>query len=154
MAVPPPGASLQYPTGVAVDRDANVFIADAANHRIRRIDAEGTISTVAGTGIGAFGGDGGPATAAYLKNPTEVLLDGEQNLLIADSGNGRVRRVDADGTITTIAGGGSEAPTDGVPATSVSLSGGPCGMAFDGAGSVLVCEEYGHRVWRLTPTES
>jgi NHL repeat-containing protein len=216
---PATAANLQYPTGVTLDRDGNVFIADAANHRIRRIDPDGTISTVAGTGgagfagdggpatearlhkptgvavsrkgelfiadeynhrirrvgthgristvagatdmppnygglvPGDYGGDGGPATEAFLNFPTEVLLDGEQNLLIADSSNGRVRSVDRDGIITTIAGGGSEPPADGLPATSVSLAGGPTGMAFDGAGGLLVCEEYGHRVWRLTPTD-
>jgi hypothetical protein len=101
---------------------------------------------------GSYGGDGGPATEAFLNFPTEVLLDGEQNLLIADSSNHRVRSVDRDGIITTIAGGGSEPPADGLPATSVSLAGGPTGMAFDGGGNLLVCEEYGHRVWRLSPT--
>jgi DNA-binding beta-propeller fold protein YncE len=215
---PATAASLQYPTGVALDHDGNVFIADAANHRIRRIDPDGTITTVAGTGgagfagdggpatearlhkptgvavsrkgelfiadeynhrirrvgthgkistvagatdippmydgllPGSYGGDGGPATEAFLNFPTEVLLNGEQNLLIADSSNCVVRSVDRDGIITTIAGGGSEPPADGLPATSVSLAGAPTGMAFDGAGNVLVCEEYGHRVWRLTPT--
>jgi hypothetical protein len=59
--------------------------------------------------------------------------------------------VDRDGIIMTFAGGGSEPPADGLPATSVSVAGGPTGMAFDAAGDVLVCEEYGHRVWRLTP---
>jgi hypothetical protein len=216
---PATAASLQYPTGVALDHDGSVFIADAANHRIRRIDPDGTITTVAGTGgagfagdggpateaklhkptgvavshkgelfiadeynhrirrvgphgristvagasdipvydgywPGAYGGDGGPATEAFLNFPTEVLLDGEQNLLIADSSNRRVRSVGRDGIITTIAGGGSEPPADGLPATSVSLAGGPTGMAFDGRGNLLVCEEYGHRVWRLTPTTS
>jgi hypothetical protein len=101
---------------------------------------------------GGYGGDGGPATEAFLNFPTEVLLDGEQNLLIADSSNRRARSVDRDGIVTTIAGGGSEPPADGLPATSVSLAGGPTGMAFDGLGNLLVCEEYGHRVWRLTPT--
>ena len=96
--------------------------------------------------------DGAPATEALLNFPTEVLLDGEQNLLIADSSNRLVRRVDRDGIITTIAGGGSEPPADGLPATSVSLAGGPTGMAFDGLGDLLVCEEHGHCVWRLTPT--
>jgi hypothetical protein len=211
-------ANLQYPTGVALDHDGNVFIADAANHRIRRIDPDGTITTVAGTGgagfagdggpateaqlhkptgvavtrkgelfiadeynhrirrvgphgristiagatdippnydglvYGGYGGDGGPATEALLNFPTEVLLDGDQNVLIADSSNYRVRSVDGDGTITTIAGGGNEPPADGLAATSVSLAGGPTGMALDGAGNLLVCEERGHRVWRLTPT--
>jgi DNA-binding beta-propeller fold protein YncE len=215
---PATAANLQYPTGVALDHDGNVYIADAANHRIRRIDPDGTITTVAGTGSAGFAGDGGPATGAKLRKPTgvtvsrkgelliadeynhrirrvgthgrittvagasyiptmydglvpgsyrgdggpateafldfptEVLLDAEQHLLIADSSNYRVRSVDRDGIITTIAGGGSEPPADGLPATAVSLEGGPTGMAFDGAGDLLVCEERGNRVWRLTPT--
>jgi hypothetical protein len=155
-------AQLHKPTGVAVSRKGELFIADEYNHRIRRVGPHGRISTIAGAtdippmydGLvpGGYGGDGGPATAALLNFPTEVLLDGEQNVLIADSSNYRVRSVDRDGTITTIAGGGSAPPTDGVAATSVSLAGGPTGMAFDGAGNLLVCEERGHRVWRLTPT--
>jgi hypothetical protein len=80
-----------------------------------------------------------------------VLVDGTENLLIADSTNLRVRSVDRDGIITTIAGGGSEPPADGLPETSVFLRGGPTGMALEPAGNLLVCEEYGHRVWRLTP---
>jgi sugar lactone lactonase YvrE len=157
-------AQLHKPTGVAVSRKGELFIADEYNHRIRRVGTHGRISTVAGAtdipptyaGVfpGSYGGDGGPATEAFLNFPTEVLLDGEQNLLIADSSNYRVRSVDRDGIITTIAGGGSEPPADGLPATSVSLWGAPTGMAFDGAGNVLVCEEHGHRVWRLTPTSS
>ena len=103
---------------------------------------------------GSYGGDGGPATEAFLNFPTEVLLDAEQIVLIADSSNGRVRSVDRDGTIATIAGGGSEPPADGVPATSVSLAGGPTGMAFDGAGNLLICEERAHRVWRLIATSA
>jgi DNA-binding beta-propeller fold protein YncE len=144
-------ARLNHPTGVAVSRRGELLIADEHNHRIRRIGPHGRISTVAGTGLEAFGGDGGPATDAFLQFPTEVLVDGEQNLLIADSSNGRVRSVDRDGIITTIAGGGTEAPADGLPATSVSLQGSPTGMALDAAGNLLVCEEFANRVWRLTP---
>ena len=151
---PATDARLSRPTGVAVTRKGELIIADEHNHRIRRVGPHGKISTVAGTGLAVFGGDGGPATEAYLSYPTEVLVDGEQNLLIADSGNDRVRCIGPDGTITTIAGGGTESPSDGLPATSVHLYGGPCGMAFDGAGGILVCEEYGHRVWRLSPTVS
>ena len=157
-------AELHKPTGVAVSRKGELFIADEYNHRIRRVGTHGRISTVAGAtefppmyvGVvpGSYGGDGGPATEAFVNFPTEVLLDGEQNLLIADSTNYRVRSVDRDGIITTIAGGGSEPPADGLPATSVDLAGAPTGMAFDGAGNVLVCEERGHRVWRLTPASS
>jgi DNA-binding beta-propeller fold protein YncE len=155
-------ATLHKPTGVAVSRKGELFIADEYNHRIRRVGPHGRISTIAGAtefppnydGLvpGDYGGDGGPATEAFLNFPTEVLLDGDQNVLIADSSNYRVRSVDRDGIITTIAGGGSEPPADGLPATSASLAGGPTGMAFDGAGDLLVCEERGHRVWRLTGT--
>jgi sugar lactone lactonase YvrE len=155
-------ASLHKPTGVAVSRKGELFIADEYNHRIRRVGTHGRISTVAGAtdfppnydGFvpGDYGGDGGPATEAFLNFPTEVLLDGDQNLLIADSSNDRVRGVDRTGIITTIAGGGTAPPADGLPATSVDLAGGPTGMAFDGAGALIVCEERGHRVWRLTPS--
>ena len=146
-------ALLNRPTGVVVSRRGDVFIADEYNHRIRRVGPHGQISTVAGTGFAWFGGDGGPAIDAFLNYPTELLLDGDDRLLIADSSNLRVRMVDRDGTITTIAGGGSQAPTDGSPATSAALGGAPTGMSFDGQGRVLVCEERGHRVWRLTPVE-
>lgn len=147
---PAADARLNHPTGVAVSRKGELFIADEHNHRIRRIGPHGKISTFAGTGLAEFGGDGGPATDAFLQFPTEILVDGGDNLLIADSTNLRVRSVDRDGIITTIAGGGSELPADGLPATSVRLDGGPTGMALDAAGNLLVCEEYGNRVWRLT----
>jgi sugar lactone lactonase YvrE len=146
-------ALLNRPTGVAVSRRGELYIADEYNHRIRRVGTHGRISTVAGAGLAAFAGDGGPATDAYLSYPTEVLLDGTDHLLIADSTNLRVRMVDRDGIITTIAGGGSQAPADGLPATSVSLAGAPTGMSLDGQGRLLVCEERAHRVWRLTPVE-
>jgi NHL repeat len=141
---------LAHPTRIALGRNGEFVIADRDNHRIRRVGPHGKISTVAGSAIGAFGGDGGPATDAWLNYPTEVLLDGTQSLLIADTSNNRVRSVDRDGIIATIAGGGSEPPADGLPATSVSLAGGPTGMALDRAGNLLICEEQGHRLWRLT----
>lgn len=143
-------ALLNRPTGVAVGRRGELFIADELNHRIRRVGRHGKISTVAGNGVSHFTGDGVPATDTGLSFPTEVLVDGTDNLLIADSSNLRVRSVGRDGIITTIAGGGSEQPVDGLPATSVRLNG-PTGMAFDSAGNLLVCEESGNRVWRLTP---
>jgi hypothetical protein len=147
-------ALLNRPTGIAVSRRGEVLIADQYNHRIRRVGPHGRISTVAGTGFGYYGGDGGPATEAFLEFPTEVLLDGTDHLLIADSSNARVRIVDGDGIITTLAGGGTQPPADGLPATAVSLAGAPTGMAFDGQGRLLVCEERGHRVWRLVPVDA
>jgi sugar lactone lactonase YvrE len=99
-------AALNFPTGLAIDPDGNIYISDADNNRIRRIDGNGVITTVAGTGDGGFGGDGGPATEARLNAPSDLAFDGAGDLYIADQGNDRVRRVDTKGVITTVAGGG------------------------------------------------
>src|ERR1051326_5130759 len=96
-------AGLNDPSGVAVDKNGNVYVADNSNHRIRKISG-GTISTIAGTGVGGFSGDGGPATKAQVFNPTHLTIDGAGNLYIADYSNNRVRKIDTSGTITTIAG--------------------------------------------------
>jgi uncharacterized protein (TIGR03437 family) len=119
---PATSASLQYPFGVAVDGTGNLFIADMSNNRIRKVSSSGIITTVAGSGISGYSGDGGPATAAGIFQPRGVFADRTGNLFIADSGNNRVRMVAANGIITTVAGDGSfVASKDGVPATSVSV---------------------------------
>ena len=97
-------AQLAIPSSIALDGDGNLYIADRFNHRIRLVDSTGTITTVAGTGEEGFSGDGGPATEARLGSPSGVAVDGDGNLFIADFSNHRIRRVDAAGTITTIAG--------------------------------------------------
>ena len=84
-------AQLSSPYGVAVDGAGNLYIADAGNNRIRKVDSSGLITTIAGTGERGFGGDGGPATAALLNNPTGVTLDSAGNLFVADTGNHRIR---------------------------------------------------------------
>src|SRR5206468_4612464 len=105
----------------------------------------GTITTVAGSGTGGLSGDGGPATAAELMGPSGVALDGAGILFIADTGNARVRRVDAGtGTITTVAGGGTDFPGDGGPATAAAFS--PADVTFDGAGNLFIADWYGHRI--------
>ncbi len=107
---PASAAQLSSPAGVAVDDRGNVFIADFSNERLRRVDAvSGLITTVAGTGPGVagFNGDNQPASAAQLSQPLGVAVDGGGNVFIADTGNARVRRVDAvSGLITTVAGTG------------------------------------------------
>src|SRR5512136_658926 len=85
-------AQLHQPWGVALDAAGNLYIADYHNHRIRRVTPAGVISTVAGTGNAGHSGDGGPATAAQLSYPRGVAVDGAGNLLIAASGNSRIRR--------------------------------------------------------------
>lgn len=96
---------LNGPGGLAVGLDGTIFIADVWNQRIRAIDPQtGIIGTVAGNGARAYGGDNGPATAAYLGNPYDVAVDGQGRILIADTRNGRIRRVEMDGSLRTLAG--------------------------------------------------
>ena len=99
-------ASLYNPCGVAVDAAGNLFIADTFNGRIRKVDTNGIITTVAGNGTNGYSGDGGAATNASLYNPDGVAVDATGNLFIADSANGRIRKVDTNGIITTVAGDG------------------------------------------------
>ncbi len=135
-------AQLNSPTGLAIDSADNLFIADTYNHRIRKVSG-GIISTVAGSGPvypsnGSFGGDGGPATAANLSYPYGVAVDGAGNLLIADTLNERLRRVDAkSGVISTIAGSGTPAGFSGDlgPATAARLHS-PIAVSPDGAGNI------------------
>jgi uncharacterized protein YjiK len=117
---------------VAVDTAGNLYIADGYN-RIRKV-SNGVITTVAGNGTAGFSGDGGPATSAQLNTPYGVAVDAAGDLYIADSYNGRIRKV-SNGTITTVAGGGS--PGDNGPATSAELLG-PYGVAVAAAGNLYI----------------
>ena len=113
--------------------------------------ATGVITTVAGTGVGGFAGDGGPATAAYLLSPTAVAVDAAGNLFISDSHNMRVRRVDAaTGVITTVAGTGTGTAYggDGGPATEAALDY-PFGLAVDAAGNLFFADTSNHRVRKV-----
>jgi sugar lactone lactonase YvrE len=142
-------AQFNAPAAVAVDAAGNLFIADVANNRIRKVDPTGIITTVAGTGpadcgpyagcTGDFGGDGGPATGAQLSGPWGVAVDTAGNLFIADTGNQRLREVDTAGTIATVGGNGLVGRSgDGGPATSAELNG-PAGVALDTAGNLFNC---------------
>jgi Beta-propeller repeat/Putative binding domain, N-terminal/NHL repeat len=131
---PATNASLSQPIGIVADSTGSVYIADTSNNRVRKVNG-GTITTFAGGGNSGLG-DNGPATLASLASPFGVALDAGANLLIADFGNGRVRKV-AQGNITTIAGGGSGG--DGGPATSASLSN-PSALAVDPLGDIFIIE--------------
>ena len=93
-------ASLNTPTGVALDPAGNLYIADVVNQRIRKVDLSGNITTIAGTGSNGFSGDGGPATQATLNNAVRVTADAAGNLYIADQSNHRVRKIGSNGNIT------------------------------------------------------
>jgi sugar lactone lactonase YvrE len=146
-------ASLAFPMGLATDRDGNLYIADARNHRIRRVDAKtGIITTVAGQGIRGLGGDNGPALSALLSYPTSVALDEGGNLYIADSENGGIRRVDKkSGIISSMVGEGTPgAKTDpsGTP-TIRGLFVAPVGLVYDGKGSLYVADAFLNRIKKL-----
>jgi uncharacterized protein (TIGR03437 family) len=142
-------AQLAQPEGLAVDSGGSLYIADAANHRIRKVSPSGAIATVAGNGHPGFSGDGGPAAAAQLNQPYGLALDQAGNLYVADYGNERVRRIGTDGLITTIAGNGEHGGAgDGGPATSAQLLG-PRNLVADAAGDLYLSEFEGHRVRRI-----
>ncbi len=144
-------AKLTDPHELRFDRDGNLFISDAKNHVIRRVDGKTkTITTVAGTGgKSGFGGDGGPATQALLNDAISVVLDKSQNLLICDINNHRIRQVDrATGLISTWAGTGEKKPTpDGSPVAGTPLYG-PRTLAAAENGDVIIALREGHAVYR------
>jgi uncharacterized protein (TIGR03437 family) len=125
--------------GMAADSQGNLYVADVFNHRIRRIDAQGMITTVAGNGNAGFSGDGGPAQSAALNRPHSVAVDGAGNLYIADTNNNRIRKVSTSGTITTIAGGGAAIPGNGGPAILASL-GSTRGVSVDREGNIYFAD--------------
>jgi gliding motility-associated-like protein len=135
---PATSATLNGPNMVVADGAGNIYIADAGNNVIRRVNIFGKISTIVGTGIAGFSGDGGPATNAKLNDPTGVAVDLNGNIYVSDHENNRIRKINTEGIISTYAGGGSVGFTvDGVPATSISL----CGQNYvsvDNAGTIYM----------------
>ena len=145
---PAPQAQLAFPADVAVGQGA-VFIADHANHRVRRIDGSDVLTTVAGDGLRGFAGDGTEAVRARLGFPAALAVDADGAVLIADEMNHRIRRIDPSGVIDTVAGDGSRGGDgDGGPADRARLDA-PCALAVDGAGSLYVGEAGSLRVRRI-----
>ena len=146
---PAVSAHLNYPAGVAVDQAGNLFIADVANNRARKVAPSGIITTVAGSGI--YGFSGGPATGAGLYQPLGVAVDGAGNLFIADAYNFRVRIVSSEGIITSVAGNGTRGfSTDGGPAASTPLDF-PTRVAADASGNLFIAD--GGRIRRVSPDQ-
>lgn len=135
-------SAFAFPCDVRLDSKGNIFVADLENHRIRKITRDGVVTTVAGTGVPGYGGDGGPALDAQLNSPWGILIDKDDNLLIADSNNDAIRKVGSDGIIHTIAGNGQEGyEGDGGPATSAKLNT-PQSLAVDAAGRIYIGDEH------------
>jgi sugar lactone lactonase YvrE len=144
-------AQLGNPYAIAVDAAGNQYVADNQNSAVRKIDRSGIITTVAGTGVAGFSGNPGPATNAMLNSPQGVAVDTAGDLFISDAGNQQVRKVDAGGTITTIAGTGIAFYSgDKGPGTSATLNF-PRGLALDSAGNLYIADAVNNRVRVLTP---
>jgi uncharacterized protein (TIGR03437 family) len=148
---PATAASFRNAVRVVLDPAGNLYIADQSNHRIRKVDTNGIITTFAGTGVQSFSGDGGLAVNADLNNPTAVALDPAGNLYFSDQFNQRIRRVDGNGVITTIAGNGNAAYTgDGGAATAASLNY-PGGLIIDSTGDIFIADDNNFVVREITP---
>ena len=142
---------LKFPTSVALDSKGNILITDSGNHRIMRVNpVSDTIATVAGNGKSGYSGDGAAATQARLNSPKGIVLDSKGNILITDSGNHRIRRVDhRTGIITTIVGS-STSTLKGINPNHVQLRF-PAGVALDSKGNILITDSGNHRILRVNP---
>lgn len=145
-AGPATGAMLYWPAGLAVDRQGSVYIADSVNNRIRKVDAHGVMTTVAGSGK-YYGdtGDGELATQARLHSPFGVAVGRDGTIYIADTGNNRVRAVTTSGKIITIAGSGIAGFNGDGPAVLADLAA-PEGIALDGSGNLFVADTLNLRI--------
>ena len=149
-------AQLSNPTGLALDGKGNLFISDSGNERIRKVDlTTGIISTVAGTGVTGFSGDGIEATKTELSNPLGLAFNNEGDLFVVDRGNNRVRKINiSTGIITTIAGTGEEGYSgDGDLARNAKLSN-PTGLAFNNEGDLFVVDRGNNRIRKISGLSS
>ena len=145
---PATSAQLNLPYGLAVDSARNLYIADLGNNRVRRVGPDGTIVTIAGTGVEGYSGDGGPASAAQLSTPRNLAVDAAANLYIAEFAGHRVRKMTPAGAIATVAGTGiAGLGGDGGPATVAQISF-PAGLAVDRTGALLIASEPNRAIFR------
>jgi len=146
---PATAAALNGPLSIALDSTGNLYIADTGNNRIRRVDRKGIITTVAGTGEAGFSGDGGPATAATFSEVEDISFDANGDLLIADTSNNRIRRVDQEGIVMTVAGTGKTGHAgDGGPATAATFYD-PVSVVADADGNLYVSDHHNDRIRRI-----
>jgi sugar lactone lactonase YvrE len=153
---PATSAEINAPFGVAFDGAGNLYFGDKWNFRVRKVDTNGIITTVAGNGTQGYSGDGGPATSASLYYPRSVAVDGAGNLYILDSSQtddaiSNIRKVDTNGNITTIAGGGLFSygyNGDNIPASQALLNS-PLKILIDGAGNIYIVDYFNQRIRKI-----
>jgi NHL repeat len=147
---PATAAWLRLPRTMAADAAGNVYIVDSYNHRIRRVDTNGIITTIGGTGSVGYSGDGGPASSARFDTPHGIAADPAGNVYVADPPNQRIRRIDAaTGIVTTVAGTGSSGFSgDGGPATAARIRY-PKGVEIGPDGNLYIADNNNHRVRRV-----
>ena len=140
-------AKFRLPYAVAVDSSGNVYVADTYNHRIRKISTEKVVSTIAGGSTSGFAD--GAGTSARFYYPTDVAVDAEGNVYVADQLSHRIRKITPDGVVSTIAGGSTSGFADGA-GTSARFNN-PSGLALDSSGNVYVADQYNHRIRKIAP---
>lgn len=138
-------ASFNFPAGIARDASGNLYVADTGNNLIREIDASGNVTTFAGSGV--QGASNGRGTAASFNSPRGIVFDGAGNLYVADSGNNLIRKIDASGNVTTIAGAGAQGSANG-QRTAASFND-PEGLAVDASGSVYVADTNNNLIRKI-----
>jgi uncharacterized protein (TIGR03437 family) len=144
-------AQINTPSNMVLDGVGNLYIADSANNRVRRISPAGIIVTVAGSGVAGYSGDGGPATGAMLNSPEGLAADADGNVYIADTKNNRIRKLLPSGTIISIAGNGNAAFFgDGGPANSASIHA-PEALYSAGGGHIYIADTGNQRIRELLP---
>ncbi len=139
-------ASFNAPYGLCIDATDILFVADSANHRLRKVTSTGVVTTIAGSGTGAY--LDGTGTGANFFNNNGVCIDSLGNLFVADSGNHRIRKVTSSGEVTTFAGSGAASFSDGIGTVAIFNS--PYGICVDGSGNLLVSDTYNNRIRKIT----
>jgi uncharacterized protein (TIGR03437 family) len=142
-------AEINRVVGLAADAAGNIYMADQNNNRVRKVDANGVITTFAGTGVAGYSGDGGPAALAQLNGPLGVCVAPSGGIYVNDEGNGRVREISTSGTITTVAGNGSGVSSgDGGQATAAGMVI-PIRCAVDSSGNLFIVDQGAHRIRKV-----
>lgn len=143
-------AQLNTPQGVAVDANGNIYISDWQNNKIKKVSTNGIITTIAGTGEYGFSGDGAIGSDAKLKSPAGIAVDAMGNVFFCDRNNYRVRKIDANGIITTIAGKGGFQPFSGDGGLAIDAEmWEPQGISIDGSGNIFIVDRNNHRIRKV-----